>query len=185
MKRHYLFLMRSYVAGVLYQRGEKAELDSDKMKGLIKMGAVQELPEPVAPAPAVTTQSVETVAPVTALTPNVPVMATLPPVEPTELTEHTVAEPVLMDTVEPTGATAIQATAMQATAIQATGTQDSPSNDTNVYGNLTKAQLNAELDKRGIAHDAKATNAELEALLVADDEQKSAATATAPVTPDV
>ena len=56
---------------------------------------------------------------------------------------------------------------------------DAPSNDSNAYGNLTKAQLNAELDKRGIAHDAKATNAELEALLVADDEKK--ATATAPV----
>ena len=172
MKRNYLFLMRSYVAGALFLKGDKAELDSDKMQGLVKLGAVQALPEPVAPAPAVTTQSVETVAPVTALTPNVPVVATLPPVEPTE---PTAVEPVVMDTVEPTGATAIQAT----------GTQDSPSNDTNVYGNLTKAQLNAELDKRGIAHDPKAINAELEALLVADDEQKSAATATAPVTPDV
>lgn len=170
VKRSYLFLVRSYVSGKLFLKGDKAELDSDKMQGLVKMGAVQALPEPVAPA-VTTTQSVETVAPVTALTPNVPVVATLPPVEPTE---PTAVEPVVMDTVEPTGATAIQAT----------GTQDSPSNDTNVYGNLTKAQLNAELDKRGIAHDPKAINAELEALLVADDEQKAAATALAPVTPN-
>ncbi len=183
MKRLYLFLMRSYVAGVLYQRGEKAELDSDKMKGLIKMGAVQELPEPVTPVTpvasvtpgATTTLPIAPAAPVATVTPAVPV-ATVTASEPTEPVKP--VEPVA--TVEPT-----VATANQATDSQTTGTQDTPSNDTNVYGNLTKAQLNAELDKRGIAHDAKATNAELEALLVADDEQKSAATATAPVTPDV
>lgn len=175
MKRNYLFLMRSYVAGALFLKGDKAELDSDKMQGLVKLGAVQALPEPVAPAPAVTTQSVETVAPVTALTPSVPVVATLPPAELTEPVKP--VEPVA--TVEPT-----VATANQATDSQTTGTQDTPSNDTNVYGNLTKAQLNAELDKRGIAHDPKAINAELEALLVADDKQKAAATATAPVTPN-
>ena len=174
MKRHYLFLVRSYVAGALFLKGDKAELDSDKMQGLVKMGAVQELPEPVAPA-VTTTQSVETVAPVTALNSSVPVVATLPPAELTEPVKS--VEPVA--TVEPT-----VATANQATDSQTTGTQDTPSNDTNVYGNLTKAQLNAELDKRGIAHDPKAINAELEALLVADDKQKAAATATAPVTPN-
>jgi hypothetical protein len=41
------------------------------------------------------------------------------------------------------------------------------------YGKLTKAELNAELDKRGIAHDAKATNEVLQALLVADDSAKT------------
>lgn len=170
MKRHYLFLMRSYVAGTLYLRGDKAELDSDKMKGLIKMGAVQELPEPVAPVVpatpvATTTPPIAPVAPVTTVTPAVPTEPVTP------------AEPVA--TVESMTTTELAQTD--------TPSSDVPSNDSNVYGNLTKAQLNAELDKRGIAHDAKATNAELEALLVADDEKKATATApveTAPTTPN-
>ena len=41
------------------------------------------------------------------------------------------------------------------------------------YSKLTKAELNAELDKRGITHDAAAKNADLEALLTADDMAKS------------
>lgn len=40
------------------------------------------------------------------------------------------------------------------------------------YSKLTKAELNAELDKRGIAHDAAAKNADLEALLTANDMAK-------------
>lgn len=39
----------------------------------------------------------------------------------------------------------------------------------NVYDGWLKKDLNAELDKRGIEHDATARNDELEALLVADD----------------
>lgn len=168
MKRHYLFLMRSYVAGALYLRGDKAELDSDKMKGLVKMGAVQELPEPVTPV--VPTAPVAPVTPIATTTPSIaPVtpVTTVTPAVPTE--PVTPAEPVA--TVESMTTTELAQTD--------TPSSDVPSNDSNVYGNLTKAQLNAELDKRGIAHDAKATNAELEALLVADDEKK--ATATAPV----
>lgn len=44
------------------------------------------------------------------------------------------------------------------------------------YNKLKKAELNAELDKRGIAHDSDATNAELAALLVANDQAKAAKT---------
>lgn len=40
------------------------------------------------------------------------------------------------------------------------------------YSKLTKAELNAELDKRGITHDAAAKNADLEALLTANDMAK-------------
>lgn len=44
---------------------------------------------------------------------------------------------------------------------------------TNPYDGWLKADLNAELDKRGIEHDAYARNDELEALLVADDAKQS------------
>ncbi len=42
-----------------------------------------------------------------------------------------------------------------------------------LYSKLSKAELNAELDKRGIEHDAGAKNDELEALLIADDKSAS------------
>ncbi len=42
-----------------------------------------------------------------------------------------------------------------------------------LYSKLSKAELNAELDKRGIEHDASAKNDELEALLIADDKSAS------------
>lgn len=41
------------------------------------------------------------------------------------------------------------------------------------YTKLKKEQLNAELDARGIEHDPEAVNADLVALLVADDEAKT------------
>lgn len=41
------------------------------------------------------------------------------------------------------------------------------------YSKLKKAELNAELDKRGIAHDGDLTNAQLAALLVANDNTKA------------
>ena len=155
MKRLYLFLMRSYVAGVLYQRGEKAELDSDKMKGLIKMGAVQELPEPVTPVTpvasvtpgATTTLPIAPAAPVATVTPAVPV-ATVTASEPTEPVKP--AEPIapVVTMAEPAQADTPNADIPSS---------DTPSNDNNAYGKLTKVQLNAELDKRGIAHDSKAT----------------------------
>lgn len=43
------------------------------------------------------------------------------------------------------------------------------------YSSLKKAELSAELTKRGIEHDATAKNAELEALLVANDAAKQQA----------
>lgn len=42
------------------------------------------------------------------------------------------------------------------------------------YSKLKKAELNAELDKRGIAHDSDLTNAQLAALLVANDKATEA-----------
>lgn len=45
------------------------------------------------------------------------------------------------------------------------------------YSSMTKAELNAELDKRGIKHDAKAANAELMALLEKSDNAKTKAEA--------
>lgn len=51
-------------------------------------------------------------------------------------------------------------------------TQSAPSDKPN-YDGLTKAELSAELTKRGIDHNAKAKNDELVGLLVADDESRA------------
>ncbi len=134
MKRHYLFLMRSYVAGELYLKGDRAELDSNQMAGLVAMGAVEEIQAPVVTATAQIVASVESAEPV-AIAP----IESVEPVAPIEVSD---------------------------TAATVTSTPDN-------YSKLTKAELNAELDKRGIAHDAKATNEVLQALLVADDSAKT------------
>ena len=47
--------------------------------------------------------------------------------------------------------------------------QPEPEAVTNPYDGWLKKDLNAELDKRGIDHDATATNDTLEALLIEDD----------------
>lgn len=168
----YQFKMRAYVGSRVCRIGETIQLEDNQAAGLVRLGAIVEIHNS---APVVS----ESVAPVTPIVPiAIPVVAPVsaPVAEPkiettTTSTAETTAEPLA--TVEP------MVTAEPAQS--GTPSSDSPSNDSNAYGNLTKAQLNAELDKRGIAHDAKATNAELEALLVADDEQKATATATAPV----
>ena len=135
MKRHYLFLMRSYVAGELYLKGDRAELDSNQMAGLVAMGAVEEIQAPIITATAQIVASVESAEPVA-----------IAPIE----------------SVEPVASIEVSDTAETVTS--------TPNAN---YGKLTKAELNAELDKRGIAHDAKATNEVLQALLVADDSAKT------------
>lgn len=60
------------------------------------------------------------------------------------------------------------------------GWENKDSNEpVNVYDGWLKKDLNAELDKRGIEHDASARNDELEALLMADDAHKAQAQADA------
>ena len=128
--------MRSYVAGELYLKGDRAELDSNQMAGLVAMGAVEEIQAPVITATAQIVASVESAEPV-AIAP----IESLEPVIPIEVSD---------------------------TAAMVTSTPNAN------YGKLTKAELNKELDKRGIAHDPKASNEALEALLVADDAKPQA-----------
>lgn len=52
-----------------------------------------------------------------------------------------------------------------------------PQPNKSAYNDWLKKDLNAELDKRGIEHDAAARNDDLEALLIADDEHQAQADA--------
>lgn len=74
-------------------------------------------------------------------------------------------------------------TATQPEATDHAGLQPQPPSDiepdavTNAYDGWLKKDLSAELDKRGIEHDAAARNDDLEALLIADDEYQAQADA--------
>lgn len=86
-----------------------------------------------------------------------------PQLEP-ETVEPETIEPVVEapqpETVEPEAVEAVEPETVEAVEPEAV---------TNPYDGWLKADLNAELDKRGIEHDAYARNDELEALLMADD----------------
>lgn len=161
--QNYHVKMRLRVDGKVYQSGDKVELSDNQATPLLKMNAVMLAPaviaSPIVPATAVT----DTVAPVAPITPT-PVISpvTTPTAEPVSTPEAISSE----STPNATLAEPVK-----------TAAAPQPSTITG-YSNFTKAQLNAELDKRGITRDSKATNEVLEGLLLADDVAKATATTT-------
>lgn len=167
----------------VHPAGKNISLTDEQAQPLLKAGVVVKLLEPVSPS----VSAIEMATPVTNNPPTVQVglpSAVAPqPVDTTlatalvnaaapTATPEKVAEPIAETVATPE----ISPTSTTEPVAQISST-DLPSNDNNAYGKLTKAELNTELDKRGITHDAKAINADLEALLVADDSKKAEITA--------
>lgn len=165
--QNYHVKMRLRVDGKVYQSGDKVELSDNQATPLLKMNAVMLAPaviaSPIVPATAVT----ETVAPVAPITPTPVISPVISPV--TTPTAEPVSTPEAISSESTPNATLAEPVK--------TAAAPQPSTITG-YSNFTKAQLNAELDKRGITRDSKATNEVLEGLLLADDVAKATATTT-------